>query len=242
MIAEDDDEVASGGEAERADAVGIEVPFGSVSTGDAHGLLRVFEIASVFGVMLLERDAVFDEDAVDADGVEPGADLGAFEIVGEDAVASAGEDNDGGAGVVVCGRGIEGQGGIADVGEVRERLPATRRSVGLGDVGLGGAGVRLGAPLGQSGRVLVGRRRRARSRESEEEKESHAAMVMPCRTRPRDKWDRLTGMKCWIRRAGKRCSSCHCSGGLFAGSEEGRGTSGLGSQRQRLEEQAGLCA
>jgi len=66
------------------------------------------DVAGVVGEMLLDGDAVLDERAVDADGVEPGADFGAFEIVGEDAVASAWEDDDGSAGVVGGGCWVPG--------------------------------------------------------------------------------------------------------------------------------------
>ena len=99
VVAEDGGEMSTGGEAEDADAVGVDVPLGGVRAGDAHGLLRVFEVGGVFGVVLGEGDAVLHQHAGDADGVEPGADFGAFEIVGEDAVASAGKDDDCGAGV-----------------------------------------------------------------------------------------------------------------------------------------------
>jgi hypothetical protein len=60
--------------------------------------------------------AVFDEDAVDAEGVEPVADLSPLYVESEDFVRPAGEDKDGGAGVVSFG-GIEGKGGVGDVGE-----------------------------------------------------------------------------------------------------------------------------
>ena len=97
-------EVGSGGEAEDADAIGVDVPVGGVCAGDAHGLLGVFEVFGVGGVVAGLRDAVLDEHARDADGVEPGADLRTFEVVGEDGVASAGKDEDGGAmGLAVAG-------------------------------------------------------------------------------------------------------------------------------------------
>src|SRR5262245_21579902 len=92
VIAEDDDEMASGGEAERADAVRVEVPFVGIRACDAHGLLRVLEVAGVFGELLFGGDAIFYEGAVDSDGVEPGAGFGAFKVVGEDAVTSSRED------------------------------------------------------------------------------------------------------------------------------------------------------
>ena len=42
--AEEDGEVGAGGEAHDADVGGVDVPVGGVGAGEAHGLLRVFEI------------------------------------------------------------------------------------------------------------------------------------------------------------------------------------------------------
>jgi len=148
VIAEDDDEMAAGGEAEDSDAAGIEVPFGSMSAGDAHRLLGVLEVGGVVGKVLLDGNSVLGEDAVDSNGVEPGADLGAFEVVGEDTVASAGEDDDGGSSVVGCGCGVKGQGGLADVGEVLERLATYEAVRRFGDVGLRAAAVGLRGAVG----------------------------------------------------------------------------------------------
>ena len=77
--AEDGGEVGSGGKADDADAVGIDVPLGCVGASDAHGLLRVFEVFGVLGEVSGFGDAVLDEDAGHADGVEPVADFGAFD-------------------------------------------------------------------------------------------------------------------------------------------------------------------
>jgi len=51
------------------------------------------------------------------DRVEPGADLGAFEIVGEDLIAASGKDEDGRSRCVASGL-VDGDGGFADVGQL----------------------------------------------------------------------------------------------------------------------------
>ena len=88
----------SGGKAEDADAIGIDVPLGGVRADDAEGALRVLQGGGRFRIGAGVGHAVFHQDAGDADGVEPVADFGAFEIDGEDVVAAAGEDDDCGAG------------------------------------------------------------------------------------------------------------------------------------------------
>jgi hypothetical protein len=57
VIAEDDYEMTAGGEAEDADAVGVEVPVGGVGADDADRLLGVFEVASVFGKAFFDGNA-----------------------------------------------------------------------------------------------------------------------------------------------------------------------------------------
>ena len=131
-------EVASGGEADDADFVGVDVPLGGVGAGDADGLLGVLHVLGVFGEAAAFGDSVFDGDAGDADGVEPVADLGAFEVPSEVVVAAAGEDEDCGSGVVLRGRGVDGDAGLADV------LDADGDLAGIHAVGVGG-GVDLGA-------------------------------------------------------------------------------------------------
>jgi hypothetical protein len=148
VIAEDYDEMPTGREAEDTDAVEVEVPLRGVRAGDAHGLLGILEVGGVVGKVLLDGNTVLGEGAVDPDGVEPGTDLGAFEIVGEDAVASAGEDDDGGSSVAGCRCGVKGQGGLADVGEVLERLATYEAIGGFGDIGFRAAVVWLRGAVG----------------------------------------------------------------------------------------------
>ncbi len=94
MGADGGGEVSAGGEAEDADALGIDVPFGGVLADDAHGALGVLQGGVGFGIGAGAGDAVLHEHAGDAGGVEPVADLGAFEIDGEDVVAASGKDDD----------------------------------------------------------------------------------------------------------------------------------------------------
>ena len=97
--AEGDGEVGSGGEAEDADAVGIDLPFSGVGADQAYGALRVVEGCGGFGhVGAGVGDAVLEQDAGDAFGVEPVADFSAFEVDGENVVSAAGEDDYGCAG------------------------------------------------------------------------------------------------------------------------------------------------
>lgn len=121
-------EVTSCGEAEDADALGVDVPLGRVSTDDAEGALCILEGGIGFGIGasagvlgISAGDAVFDEDAGNAGFVEPVADFGAFEIDGQDAVAPAGEDYDCGAGGFAFRR-VENQRGHGDIAEPDERL------------------------------------------------------------------------------------------------------------------------
>ena len=151
-------EVGAGREAHDADVGGVEVPVGGVGAGEAHGLLGVFEVGGVGGVVAGGAvglgNAVLDEDACDADGVEPVAGVGAFAVGDEDVVAAAGEDEDGGAGVVIV-RGIDGEGGDGDVGEADDAVAGEEAVSGLGGVGLGVGGLgRLGGAVGPEGEGL----------------------------------------------------------------------------------------
>ena len=161
MRAEEDGEMGAGGEADDADAVGVDVPVGGVGAGEAHGLLGVFEVGGIFWIAAIFWNAVLDEQACHADGVEPVADVEAFAIPGEDAVAAARKDESGGAGVVIVRR-IDAEGGDGDVGEARGAAAADEAVGGLGGVGFGrgglgglGCGVR---PERESG--LLGERER----------------------------------------------------------------------------------
>ena len=182
VVAKNYGEVSSGREAEDADAVGIDVPLGGVGTGDAHGLLRVFEVGGVFGVVVREGDAVLDQNAGHADGVEPGADLGAFEVVGKDAVTSSGKDEDGRSSVR-RGRRIDGEAWLADVSEMHQLLSGYERVGGLGDVGLGAVNLcglrRAVGPEGKGDFLRGDERRGGDESECEDKGCAHGNMVMP---------------------------------------------------------------
>ncbi len=139
------------------------------AAGDAHGLLGVFEVGGIVRVTLLDGNAVLDESTVDSDGVEPGADFGAFEIVGQDAVSSAGKDDDGGTGVVGSGRRVKGKRRLADIREMRER-PVAYKPIGrFGDIGFGSALVRFRRTVGPKRQGdLLGIRQRCKKSNSEE--------------------------------------------------------------------------
>ena len=113
MQAGEDAEVAAGAEAEDADAVGLETPLGGVMTDQAHGALGVLQRGGFGMLVVAPWHAVLENDAGDAQSVEVIGDLGAFVFDGQDAVAAAGADQNGGA-VGLLGL-VNRDGGIADV-------------------------------------------------------------------------------------------------------------------------------
>ncbi len=148
-------EVAAGGEADDADAGGVEVPVGGVGAGEADGLLGVFEVGVALRVVRL-GDAVLDEQAGHAEGVQPVAGGGAFLGPGEVGVASAGED-DGCRAVVVVVRRVDGERGDGDVGEAGGDVAGGEAGDGLAAVGLGLGGLwRLGCAVWPEGEGLLG--------------------------------------------------------------------------------------
>ena len=155
MGAEEDGEVGAGGEAHDADVGGVDVPVGGMGAGEAHGLLGVFEIGGVGGIMACVAlglgDAVLDQDAGDADGVEPVAGVESFAVPGENAITSAREDEGCGAGVVVVRR-IDGEGWDGDVGDTGSAAAVDEIVGGHGGVGFGGGGLgRLRSGVGPEG-------------------------------------------------------------------------------------------
>lgn len=109
--------VAAGGEAEDADALGIEAEFAGFRPDETHSALRVHEGEFVGRVAIAARDAVFQDGGRNTDRVEPLRDFGAFKIPGKDAVATTGGDDDGRAIAFAFGRLIQGERRFADVGE-----------------------------------------------------------------------------------------------------------------------------
>ena len=126
-----------------------------MSASEPHGLLSVFEVGGVGGIVARFAvglgDSVFDEDASEADGVEPVAGVGAFAVRDEDAIAASWKDQDGGAGVWPMW-GIDGQGGHGDVGKADDAVAADEVIAWLGGVCFVGGGLRrLGRAVGPEG-------------------------------------------------------------------------------------------
>ncbi len=152
MSAEEDGKVGTRGEAHDADVRWVDVPFSGMGPGEAHSLLGVFEVRGVgwivarFSIGLW--NAILDEDAGEPDGVEPMAGIRAFTVGDEDAIASAGKDKDGGAGVGTV-RGIDGESGDSDVGEADDAMTADKVIGWLGGVGFWVGGLSgLGCAVG----------------------------------------------------------------------------------------------
>jgi len=148
MVAEDDSKVRSSGEAQDTDALRIDLPLGCMSARDAHRLLRVFEIGGILRIMRSEGNAVLHQNAGHADRVQPRADLGAFEVVGEDFIGTAGKDEDRSTGVLCCFGTIKSERRLADVGQMHQRLACDKAAVRFGDVPLRAPGIGLGCTIG----------------------------------------------------------------------------------------------
>jgi hypothetical protein len=117
------------------------VPLRGALAGEAHGLLRVFEVGDVGGVVAFFRDAVLDQEAGDADGVEPLAGVRAFAVPCEAGVAAAREDERGDVGVAAGRWQVDAHGGFGDIGEALGALAVEERVRGLGGVGFGFRGL-----------------------------------------------------------------------------------------------------
>src|SRR5215469_1010495 len=115
----------------------VEVPLGRVRASDAHSLLSVFEISGIVRVVVGEWHTILHQNTGHSDGVEPGANLSAFEIVSKNAIAASGKNDDGCTGILVLGRRIKRERRLADVGQMRQRLPRYKPVGGFGDVRLG---------------------------------------------------------------------------------------------------------
>src|SRR5271170_7350561 len=87
--AESSRKMRSGGEAKNAHSLGIDMPLGCVSADDADCALRILQCRGRLGVRSGIGHAIFDQNAIDARGVEPVTDLRAFEIDGENLIAAS---------------------------------------------------------------------------------------------------------------------------------------------------------
>jgi len=151
--AERGSQVCSSGETERADTFWIDAPFCCVLADEAEGALRILQGSGGFGVGAGAGHAVFEQNAVDAGGIEPVADLGAFKIDGQNVVTAAGKDHDGRAGAV-AGCLVEGEGGCETLPRRTSGLPAMRLSLAVVvSASAGGLAGAPGATPGHTGRV-----------------------------------------------------------------------------------------
>src|SRR5262249_16838013 len=109
-----------GGEADDADALGVDAPLLGLAADQADGPLGVLQRPAgrlAPGVVGAARHAVFQDDAGDAERVQPGGDLLALELPEQVPVAATGADEDGRADVPVLRGAVDGQGRRADVGD-----------------------------------------------------------------------------------------------------------------------------
>jgi hypothetical protein len=89
MSAEDRSKMRPSREANNADAVRIDMPLGSVSSSETHGLLRVFQVFDIFRKVTLFRHAILHQNTSHTKGVEPIANLCSLKIVGKPDITSA---------------------------------------------------------------------------------------------------------------------------------------------------------
>lgn len=127
-------EVASGGESQGPDAFGVETPARTMIPKESHGSLGILQRCRVSGAVGSGGHPVFEQGAGDAQIIQPGADFGAFQIEGENVVASPGADQDGGPGVAVGGWPVQGEGGMGHMAQADDGLAIDQAVGGTGDV------------------------------------------------------------------------------------------------------------
>ena len=127
-------EVAAGGKTEHPDAFGIYSEFWGALAQEAHGALGILKRGGMFLETFAPGHAVFEQGAGDADGIEPFADLGAFEIEGQDVVPTPGADQHGGAGILGFLGSIKGEGRLGDVAQTHDPFAGDEVFVGLSHV------------------------------------------------------------------------------------------------------------
>ena len=113
-------QVAAGGESQHADAGGVDAPFLARDRTTRKARWASCSGRGVADGAFMGRHAVFQQHAGDADGIQPLADFGAFEIEGQDTVAAAGRDDDRCAGVLPGWRRKDLDGGIGDAADPRD--------------------------------------------------------------------------------------------------------------------------
>ena len=137
VSAESGGKMATGGEAENADMAWIDVEICGVRADEGECALGVFKGFVRFWIRTRVGNAVFENQTGNVEAVEPLADLGTFEVDGENAIAASREDNDGGAGGVRCGL-INRERWNGDVAEADYGATGDEVVFGRGGVGFGG--------------------------------------------------------------------------------------------------------
>ena len=102
-------QAAAGGEADEADACGVEMPRGGMRP---HEPYRALAILRARVVVVARREAIGENERRDAPVVVDLGDVGAFAAVHQHDVAATGRDDDGAA--------IRGAGDVAEITLVRE--------------------------------------------------------------------------------------------------------------------------
>ena len=143
-------EFATGGEADDADAVGFDVPFGGAGADDAEGAAGVGHgvVLDGVGAVGFAGEAVFEDESGDAAGLEPFGEGATFMAEAEFFVAAAGADDDGGAGGLGGVGEVEGEAGVVDVADV-----GAFEGFGFGGAGFGAWGAVW--PEGEGGGRIV---------------------------------------------------------------------------------------
>ena len=128
-------EVAAGGEAHDADAVGTNAEFGGAGANGAESALGV---AQFDGVMILGAQAVLENESSHAHGVEPFGNVAALFVHREVDIAAAGADDDGGSGSALAFDDVGSNGGLIDIFRaLRAGSAVGPEKLGLGRTGLG---------------------------------------------------------------------------------------------------------
>ena len=101
----DSGQMTARGEAKDADAMRINFPFGGVKSGQAKSALGVLERGDIkFLIWAGGGNAVFEQHAGHADGIQPIANFRAFEVPGQNGITASGTNDDGRSGVFIRGR------------------------------------------------------------------------------------------------------------------------------------------
>ncbi len=109
-------DLTAGGEADEAEGIRVDPPTGGIGPDESHGTLGVEQSGEGGG-----GHAVLEDEGGDADGIEPVRDFQTLVFVGEALHATAGNDQHSGAVPLVDGSEEDFQGGLGDIGQLKER-------------------------------------------------------------------------------------------------------------------------